>query len=1062
MITQKDSNFYAFSIYNASAGSGKTYALVKEYLKIILSSKQNDTYRNILAITFTNKAVHEMKSRIVGSLSQFTQDQPDQKALELMEDLSQELKIPVSKIQEKSKEIIKHIIHNYAAFDISTIDKFTHRVIRTFALDLQLPMSFEVSLDTENLLTEAVDNLIAQAGEDETLTKLLVDFTMEKADDDKSWDVSREILNTGKLLLNENNREEIEDFKSKSIEDFTKIKSKIFDQKKVLEDKNIQIANQIWNLIVQNNIDEKSFSRGTFPNHIKSIKESKFNPNNKTFHEESDIVINKTAKDRDLIEQLIPEMLRSLKIAYANFAKIGFYNALLKNITPLSLLNKVSQEFASIQKDQNILSIAEFNSIIHNEIQNQPAPFIYERLGERYKHFFIDEFQDTSQMQWQNLIPLIDNALSSEDLSGRRGSLMIVGDPKQSIYRWRGGKAEQFIDLSKTEIPNNNPVEFPFSNKEKKVINLGKNYRSYSEVINFNNLFFKYISGEFSEEKYQDLYQNFSWQETNSKNGGHVSISFIPAKEKATDEEQLDKTEMYLQKTLHKILEVQQHGFDYSEIVIVVRKNKDGIAIANYLTEQNIPIQSSETLLLSNSSDVKIIIHTLKYLNNARDLESKAHILNYIATNYQTDIPTHDFIAQGMSFKNESAFAKWLLAFNINLSFENIRKKSLYEATEIIVKQFLQKSYNAYIQFFLDIVLERDMKYQAGIADFLNYWDKKSDKLSIPSPENTEAIRIISIHKSKGLEFPVVIFPFADEDYTRQPKDKLWLETEDDDLGLQKALIDNNRNAEQFSESAAKIYHQKNQERLLDNINVLYVALTRAEEQLHIISQQQKPNKSGEYPDDLASYFMKYLEKNQLWEEEKKEYCFGNPAKISKQKQPASLPKNIDVTIELFDFENIKIAQREALMWGSTQQDAIEYGNIIHEILSYIHTKSDIQLAIEKAITNGLISKKIEKDVTITIEKIVNHPELIHFFDLHKKILNETIIIRKENDIAKPDRIAINTNNDVYLLDYKTGAPNDKYQKQIETYTEALQSMKYQVAERALVYIGEEIKVEKF
>ena len=229
----------SFSIYDASAGSGKTYALVKEYLKIILSSNKNDAYRNILAITFTNKAVHEMKSRIVGNLSDFTKDVPSEKAQSLMLDLSQDLELEIPEIKNKSQRIIKHIIHNYAAFDISTIDKFTHKVIRAFAHDLGLPMTFEVTLDTENLLTEAVDAIIAEAGNDDVITKLLIDFTMEKTDDDKSWDISREILDTGRLILNENNRNEISHFENKKIEDFIAIKSKLYNQVEILEKENL-------------------------------------------------------------------------------------------------------------------------------------------------------------------------------------------------------------------------------------------------------------------------------------------------------------------------------------------------------------------------------------------------------------------------------------------------------------------------------------------------------------------------------------------------------------------------------------------------------------------------------------------------------------------------------------------------------------------------------------------------------------------------------------------------------------------------------------------------------
>ena len=635
----------SFSIYDASAGSGKTYALVKEYMKIILVANKNDAYRNILAITFTNKAVHEMKSRIVGSLSEFAKDEPSEKALGLMQDLAIETKLSIIQIKTKSQQIIKHIIHNYAAFDISTIDKFTHKVIRAFAHDLGLPMTFEVTLDTENLLTEAVDALIAQAGEDETLTKLLIDFTMEKTDDDKSWDISREILETGRLVLNENNRNEITHFQDKSITEFVEIKKKLAQACKVLEKENTKFAENALLLIENNGIDLKSFSRGTFPNHIQSIVDGKFNPKNKMFREFEDISINKTAKDGAIIENIIPELLQILDAVYKNFEKRDFYKAFLKNITPLSLLNTVSNELSKIQEEQNVLSISEFNAIIHREIQNQPAPFIYERLGERYRHFFIDEFQDTSEMQWQNLIPLIDNATSSE-IDGEKGTLMIVGDPKQSIYRWRGGKAEQFIELSKEHNPFNNP--------EKVLEHLDKNYRSYSQIIEFNNDFFQLLSNEFEHENYKDLYQNHSHQKTNAKTGGYVNISFIPKIEESEDDgEALDKTELYLLATLNTILKVKQQGFELKDIVILTRKRSHGIAVANYLTEQGIPLLSSETLMIQNATEVRFIIHLLKYLKNNSDLEAKAHFLHYVAEKIQNQLPIHDFIAQGMDKKRK-------------------------------------------------------------------------------------------------------------------------------------------------------------------------------------------------------------------------------------------------------------------------------------------------------------------------------------------------------------------------------------------------------------------------
>ena len=1195
----------SFSIYDASAGSGKTYALVKEYLKIILVAPKNDAYRNILAITFTNKAVHEMKSRIVGSLSEFAKDEPSQKAQDLMQDLAAETQLSIIQIKTKSQQIIKHIIHNYAAFDISTIDKFTHKVIRAFAHDLGLPMTFEVTLDTENLLIEAVDAIIAQAGEDETLTNLLIDFTMEKTDDDKSWDISREILETGRLVLNENNRNEITHFQDKSIAEFIEIKNKLAEACKVLEKENTAFAESALLLIENNGIDTKSFSGAYFPKHLQSIQEGKFNPKNKTYHEFEDVKINKTAKDGALIENTIPELLQILDKVYKNFEKRDFYKAFLKNITPLSLLNTVSNELAKIQEEQNVLSISEFNAIIHREIQNQPAPFIYERLGERYRHFFIDEFQDTSEMQWQNLIPLIDNATSSE-IDGEKGTLMIVGDPKQSIYRWRGGKAEQFIELSKDHNPFNNP--------EKVLEHLDKNYRSYSQIIEFNNDFFQLMSNEFEHPDYKDLYANHSHQKSNNKTGGYVNISFIPKIEENEDEEEaLDKTGLYLLATLNTIQKVKQQGFEYKDIVILTRKRNNGIAIANYLTEQRIPLLSSETLMIQNATEVRFIIHLLKYLKNSSNLKAKAHFLHYVAEHIQDKLAIHDFIAQGMDQKKESEFENWLLNFDISLSFQDIRKKSLYESVELIVSKFLSPTLskgegaetkklrymtggnyshllidkaqekrknptnaervlwseikskslgnkfrqqhliadfivdfvclsrkliievdgeyhftkeqiqldieriailnelgykvirftnnevltnihnvlkiiqrelnsqeelqnsnlsvsppslsgrvgegNAYIQYFLDIVLERDIRNQAGISDFLNYWDKNSEKFSIPSPEGKNAVRIMTIHKSKGLEFPVVIMPFADEDYSRSPKNKLWIDTEVDDFGLPKVLIDNSKAVEGFGAAAKSVYVQKSQEELLDNINVLYVALTRAEEQLYVISNMNLDSNGVAKKNNMSTFFVDYLLNKGKFEEDQLEYEFGNPIKLSSESDKTDDVQLIQSVNEVLHPKNIKIAQKESVMWGTHQQEAIEYGNVVHEILSFVKTKTDVDLAITKAIESGLITFSQKELVFNTIREIVYHPELSVCFEEGNQVLNEQTIIQKEGKTIKPDRMVLAKNKEVYLLDYKTGTHNPKYQLQLENYQKAIELMGLKVVKIVLIYIGKQINV---
>ncbi len=1042
----------AFSIYNASAGSGKTYMLVKEYLKILLLAYTDDAYRKILAITFTNKAVEEMKGRIIASLSDFSKDDPPVKAEALMRVLSQETKLSVATIKDKSKAIIKNIIHNYASFDISTIDRFTHKVIRAFAHDLNLPVSFDVSLETENLLQEAVDAIIAKAGENDLLTSLLVDFSLDKTDNDKSWDVTHELFETGKLLINENNRSELVQFKDKTIEEFLFIKEKLRQSVAQLEAECKTLGDELNALVESKGIDPKSFSRGTFPNHIGYIQKGELKPTHKKYYAPEDIAINKAAKDRDIIEGITDELLQLLQKVYKNYEKKNFYEAFLKNITPLSLLNSISQELERIQKEQNVLSISEFNAIIHKEIQNQPAPFIYERLGERYRHFFIDEFQDTSEMQWQNLIPLIDNALSSEDLQGIKGSLMLVGDPKQSIYRWRGGKAEQFIALSKDDFN-------PFSNPDKGMLNLETNYRSYSEVIAFNNDFFSFLSGEFENEDYKVLYRDYSTQNHNPKTGGYVKISFIPEVQQHEDEEEdMSKDNLYLKATLQKIQEVKALGFQYKDIVLLTRRRQPGVLLANYLTENQVPILSSETLLIENATEVKLIINLLYYLKSNEDKEAKAHFLYFVANSKQMSAGIHDFIAQGMGQPDENALETWLAGYGIPISFKNCRKKSLYEAVETIVSAFIkEKSNQSYVQYFLDLVLERDVRTQSGISDFLEYWERNGSKFSIPSPEGNDAVRIMTVHKSKGLEFPIVIFPFAEEDYSRSRRDKLWLELDDDTFEFQKALIDSNKSVAEYGDKAAALYQAKSQEELLDNINILYVALTRAEEQLYIISNRNFTAK-GELTNNMSSYFIKFLQGSGEFDNTRNEYGFGSPQKISPQQEDSEEQKTIKVVKEHFNPRAVKIAQREALMWGSTQLKAIEFGNVMHEILAYVKTADDIPLAVIKAIESGLITQSQRDEVEKTLYEVVQHPELQDFFTPESTVFSEQSIIRKDVQTIKPDRVVIRDNK-AWLLDYKTGTHLPKYETQLETYQAALTAMGLEVAKKVLVYVGEDIKV---
>lgn len=1040
----------AFTIFNASAGAGKTHTLVKEYLKVLLGySYKDDAYRNVLAITFTNKAVNEMKSRIVSCIYAFSLTEIPQKEYALMEQIIEETSFTEAYIREKSKRILKNIIHNYAGFDISTIDRFTHKVIRSFAFDLNLPFHFEVSLDTEALLQEAVDALIAKAGVEPELTRLLIDFSVGKADEDKSWDITYELMDIGRLLLNENNKKELEAFRDTGIEDFTALRKWLTEQLAVIEQETSGLAQQALALLDSHNVDLKSFKGGYFPKHLSSIVEGNFNNTNKKYFNPEDIVINKTARDRELIEALIPELLNITGRIYECFGKKYFYEAFLKNLVPLSLLNSISAEISRIQTEQQILSISQFNSIIHEELKNQPAPFIYERLGEKYRHFFIDEFQDTSEMQWQNLIPLIDNALSGEDVYGKHGSLMIVGDPKQAIYRWRGGKAEQFMELSSGLNP--------FSNPSKETVSLDTNYRSFSEVVEFNNGIFGFLAGEFENENYLTLYRDYSFQHTNSKKGGFVNISFLD--HNILSEDEVKKDDLYLERILETIQKVVAQGFSLGDIVVLTRKSRDGIKVADYLTKNGIRILSSETLLINNAAEVQLLLNLLRFLKNNGDKEAKAFILYYVGRHIVEGLQVHDIIAKGIDINEEGGFEYFLKELGITVDFVAIRRNNLYVASEMLVQSFIpSKKTEAYVQYFLDLVLERTVKNQSTIADFLLYWEQNFHKLSIPSPENEDAVRLMTVHKSKGLEFPVVIYPFADDDFSRS-RDKIWIDLEDSSgFAIPKALVDLRNDVQMYGKTAQRLYEQKKQEDLLDNLNVLYVALTRAEEQLYVISSYKR-SRTGGLPNTLAAFFVRYLESLGGFSDDILNYDFGIPVRVSRPHTDVQLRADVIEGVgQNISSSVVKIAKREALMWDTKQQKAIEKGNLIHELLSRINTQEEVERAVQRAVSKGELPIDQKDEIAHKIREIMEHEELKVFFTKGSQVYNERPILHKSFRNIKPDRVVVK-GTDAYIIDYKTGKEKQSHMQQVNEYAAAIEEMGLHVVKKLLLYIQDDLKI---
>ncbi|WP_299435687.1 exodeoxyribonuclease V subunit beta [uncultured Aquimarina sp.] len=1044
---------YPFTIYNAAAGAGKTYTLVKAYLIALLTGEFKDAYKNILAITFTNKAVAEMKTRVLENLVGIRNAKLSPKYESLLNDIIQETGLEEQVVKQKADRVLKSILHNYAAFDIVTIDTFTHRIIRTFARDLGIPMNFEIEMDTESLIEESVDAVIAKVGDDTVLTETIIDFALSKLEDDKSWDITVELNKAARLLFSENDRAHLDNLSDKTADDFDNLKTSLKHKVLVTKREIISNSKEILNKIENAGIEYKDFTRGSIPNHFQKLAEGEtkldfkaaWKQNIQTASFYGAKLDDHKKESIDSIRPLIEEGFLDTK---QQILYIKLYENIINNLTPLSVLNVINKELQKIKKERSILLISEFNRIISEAIQDQPAPFIYERLGERYRDYFIDEFQDTSELQWNNIVPLIDNAISSETLSGKRGQLTIVGDAKQAIYRWRGGKAEQFINLSLDQNP--------FSIEEKRVLNLPKNYRSHKEIIKFNNDLFTFLSNDFSDDLHKKLYLLGNNQEYNEKKEGYVELSFIKAKNAA------EENEIYPEKVYESVVKLKEKGYLLNEICILTRKQKEGALIADFLTEKGFSIISSETLLLKNDPRVCFVIDMLTWFIRPDELAAKTNVIHFITE--QFSIPNKHSFLKKLVFTDKKAFCNAIKSFGIEFNFHQLDVKPFYEAVEYIINCFKLTSISpAYVQFLLDVIFGYTQKHAEGIIGFLTYWEHKKDKLSIIAPEGEEAIQIMTIHKSKGLEFPCVIYPYANIDIYREIEPKSWLPVSKKDFnGFEEVFVNYNKELSEYGSQAENIV-QKHQSRLeLDAFNLLYVALTRAEEQLYVISKAEINSRGESNPNKFSGKLINYLKHIGRWNDEQLVYNFGAPQKPDKEIISSSSKVK---SIKLTKLENsskkykVNVVTNSGKLWDTLQETAIEKGNLIHDMMSFVHTHQDLESVVENAFETGMISLLDKETVYNELKMVLDHPSLSKYFSEDNIVLNERDII-SNGKIYRPDRVTIDIHGAATVIDYKTGEYSSSHAKQLEKYGSLLQEIGYRLSDKILVYFNDEITLK--
>lgn len=1035
----EDSNF---KIFSASAGSGKTYSLAKAYLKLLLSNNSAVKFRQILAITFTNKAVDEMKTRILDNLYAFGQDQVPEKQESLFQSLCVELSLTEEQLRQRSQLILKRILHNYSFFEISTIDKFNHKIIKTFARDLHLSQNFEVELNLDLLLEEAVGRLLERAGNDEKLTEVLIAFSLEKIDDDKSWNITYDLIEIGKLLFQENHSAHIDPLRYKSIGDFQKIQERIASEGKSIEEKVKQLAQTVLQEIENHGFDFTDFPRQTLPNHFKKMVDGELDPKKlyaaKTL--EPNLVEGKLLKANDKrdVTQLAVALLESYLIIKRLVYRHSYLLNMYGNIVPMTVLNEIAKEIKNIELDRDIIPISSLNAILSREIKNQPVPFIYERMGEKYRHYFVDEFQDTSKMQWENLVPLIGNALESEDEKHERGSLFLVGDVKQAIYRWRGGRAEQFLNLI-------NKKSHPFV-VEPSVHSLDTNWRSSDEIVDFNNSFFTKMAPVLGNEDYRNLFLNDSHQKTNSKPGGYIQMSFL-------DADMEDKDDVYCEETFKSIQHIVSENHAYSDICVLVRDNKKGMLLADFLAQRNIPIISSDALLLAKNEKVIFLISILRIFENAKDREAAYHILMYLSPD---ENGKHTFISNNL----EDIEAFLMAEYNFNIT--TLKGEPVLSILETAIVQFeLYQGSVAHISFLMDEVLDLEKREGPSVYAFLTYWEVKKESLSIAAPDGVDAVKIMTIHKAKGLEFPFVIFPFANAILDdKRKKKKTWVPatTDDNALGLEEFLINNNKDMLEYNEVTHQKYVAEEQKTLLDSMNVLYVALTRPVKGLYVVTESSKKEvASVEAASSYSDLFQLYVKQANIPEKESGVYTIGTfPSKEMVETSSESTENHIRYVTRPKDDTGFTISTKSGRLWDDERLEAIEMGNVIHFALSQIETINDVDAVLERLEIEGHFPKEAAGDIKQKIMAVVNHPKLKDLFldDLH--VFNEREILTTDGLSLRPDRIVI-SENEATIIDYKTGKPSPKHKEQIANYADILRDMDFTIKQSIIVYIDQEI-----
>ena len=911
------------NIFKASAGSGKTHTLSKTYLDLLLKADSKTAYRNILAVTFTNKATEEMKERI-------------------LRDLAEE-----GKTNPRAREILINLLHDYGSFSVSTIDKFFQQALRAFSRELGSSGNYQIELDKATLTKEAMD-------------RVLDDLT-EKDKDLLGWFTKQleTALDNGESFHLESSLYEM-------AEEFGDVNEKFtYDKKKLTELKARckEIVDTFHKDVYENAlcIDTTTWGKTAAKGLAQYAgAQTKYKDNVKAANATTLAKLAETAGCEAMYALMNPQGRRWKEYRTARMVE--------KVIFTLGLAEEFYSKLAIIEEEKGVISLDESTSLLRDIIDGSDAPFIYEKLGVRFNHFLLDEFQDTSVVQWENFKPLLTNSVS-EGYSN-----IIVGDVKQSIYRWRNSD----WNLLDKEIEEN------FKGKVE-VITLKENWRSTQSIVNFNNEFFTFAADNLGLSTiYADVKQEVKVEDSQE---GCVTVDFC--------EDELEMIDGYIEQAVAA-------GAKMSDMAILLRTNGEGKKVAEYLLSKGYSVISDDSLDLKSSLIIRKIVSYLHSLCNNSD-----SLNTYLSESLEIDLERE--------------------------------YHSLLDLVDGVIKDLSEthpdeiKGQTLFIQSFMDDILEWTSIHGNDLRQYLKHWEES--KIAISSPNDPNAIRITTVHKSKGLAFPIVIFPFA-EKVGLFKEDTLWCHLDSDaEMGesfnsIFPVVLGKSSGDSFFSES---LKNEMEMQRI-DNLNIFYVCLTRARKEMHIIAKN--PPKSlidgKSSPNDLSQLLYLYCEQNG--------YTFGSPYRWNEAS------KKEDSEIEEFDAEyetygmNPEACSRRFVAssdaWDYFSEEGIGQSKRLrgieqHALLSRIRTSDDAPEVL----------RSIEPQTReLLLERISAHSE---WFSPELKTLNEVAIIDSFGNTNRPDRVLVDEEGHVTVIDFKFGEEDEKYSGQVRRYMRLFREMGY-------------------